>query len=119
MFPPPRHDLQAVSSPTIDQYLSKPRSSQEIREFMEALDELKSYLLRYNILALGIDHNNIVVQNTGAGIKMVLIDGVYDTEWIPVSKYFRFFGNRKIMRRWNRFMNQLHERYPQLGNSRP
>jgi hypothetical protein len=29
------------------------------------------------------------------------------------------FGNRKIMRRWNRFMNQLHERYPQLGNSRP
>ena len=119
MFTPPRHDLQAVSSPTIDQYLSKPRSSQEIREFMEALDELKSYLLRYNILALGIDHNNIVVQNTGAGIKMVLIDGVYDTEWIPVSKYFRFFGNRKIMRRWNRFMNQLHERYPQLGNSRP
>ncbi len=108
---------RSVSSPTIHQYLSIPRSPGQIREFLEALDELKSYLLRYNILALGIDHNNIVVQNTGNGIRMVLIDGVYDTEWIPISKYLRFFGSRKILRRWNRFISNLHDRYPQLGNN--
>lgn len=112
-FTPHTH-LQTVSSPTIRTWLSKPRSPQQIQSFWTALDELKSYLLRYNVLALGIDYNNVVVQNTDRGIRMVLIDGVYDTEWIPVSKYFRFFGKRKIMRRWKRFMNQLKENYPQL-----
>lgn len=108
---------RGVSSPTIRQYLANPLTTEQIRAFWQALDKLKAYLLRYNILALGIDHNNVVVQNTGSGIRMVLIDGVYDTEWIPISKYSRFFGNRKILRRWERFMQQLHEKYPQLHNT--
>lgn len=113
-FTPPYTHSSAVSSPTIRTWLSMPRSQEQIQEFWNALDELKSYLLRYNILALGIDYNNVVVQSTENGIKMILIDGVYDTEWIPVSKYSRFFGKRKIMRRWERFINQLKENYPQL-----
>lgn len=113
-FTPPYMLSSTVSSPTIRTWLSMPRSQEQIQEFWNALDKLKSYLLRYNILALGIDYNNVVVQSTENGIKMILIDGVYDTEWIPVSKYSRFFGKRKIMRRWERFINQLKENYPLL-----
>ena len=102
-------------SKTIDQYLASPRTSEEIRAFWQALDELKTWLLKYNVLALGIDHNNVVVNLTERkGTRMILIDGVYDTEWIPVSKYIPYFGRRKIMRRWNRFIDQLREKYPQL-----
>ena len=102
-------------SPTIDQYLRLPRSPEEIAAFWQALDELLAWLLQYNVLALGIDHNNVVVHQTGKGIRMILIDGVYDTEWIPVSKYFACFGRRKIRRRWDRFIALLHEMYPQLS----
>ena len=107
------------SSKTIDQYLASRRTPEEIRIFWHALDELKAWLLKYNVLALGIDHNNVVVNLTEGGgarnTRMILIDGVYDTEWIPVSKYLPCFGRRKILRRWNRFIDQLHERYPQLN----
>ena len=108
------HSDQPASSKTIDQYLASSRTPEEIRAFWKALGELKAWLLKYNVLALGIDHNNVVVNRTENGIRMVLIDGVYDTEWIPVSQYFSFFGRRKILRRWNRFIELLHERYPQL-----
>ncbi len=103
-----------TSSKTIDQYVASPLTPEEIRAFWKALNELKAWLLKYNVLALGIDHYNVVVNRTENGIRMVLIDGVYDTEWIPVSQYFPFLGRRKILRRWNRFMNQLRQQYPYL-----
>ena len=72
-------------------------------------------MLKYNVLALGIDHNNVVVNRTADGsIRLILIDGVYDTEWLPVSKYIPFFGRKKILRRWARFIDKLHSRFPQL-----
>ena len=114
MFTPPRHDLQAVSSPTIDQYLSKPRSSQEIREFMEALAELKSYLLRYNIIPCDLLPDNIVVKHGTTGPKLILIDGLGGTELIPVSNYFKVLGNRKILRKWEKFSKKLSAKFQQL-----
>ena len=103
--------MPVKASRTIRAYLLEPLSPEQIEEFRKALDELKSYLLRYNILALDTNHNNVVVQHIGNGIKMVLIDGVYNTEWIPVSEYFPFLGKRKILRRWNRFMETLCKQY--------
>ena len=103
-----------MSSPTIDQYLSKPRSSQEIREFMEALAELKSYLLRYNIIPCDLLPDNIVVKHGTTGPKLILIDGLGGTELIPVSNYFKVLGNRKILRKWEKFSKKLSAKFQQL-----
>ena len=106
---------QIIHSPTIRQYLASPRTPAEIAAFWQATGELKEWLLKYNVLALGIDHNNIVVNRSAdGGIRLILIDGVYDTEWIPVSKYIPFFGRKKILRRWARFIDKLRSRFPQL-----
>ena len=107
--------METSPSKTIDQYFSSPRTPDEIAAFWQAIGELKEWLLKYNVLALGIDHNNVVVNRAAdGGIRLILIDGVYDTEWFPVSKYIPFFGRKKILRRWARFMEKLHDRYPQL-----
>lgn len=107
--------METSPSKTIDQYFSSPRTPDEIAAFWQAISELKDWLLKYNVLALGIDHNNVVVNCAAdGGIRLILIDGVYDTEWFPVSKYIPFFGRKKILRRWARFMEKLHDRYPQL-----
>lgn len=104
-----------LPSKTINQYLASPRTAAEITAFWLAIAELKDWLLKYNVLALGIDHNNVVVNHAAdGGIRLILIDGVYDTEWLPVSKYFPFLGRKKILRRWARFMDKLYDRYPQL-----
>ena len=106
---------EILPSKTINQYLASPRTPAEIAAFWQAIAELKDWLLKYNVLALGIDHNNVVVNCAAdGGIRLILIDGVYDTEWLPVSKYIPFFGRKKILRRWARFMEKLHDRYPQL-----
>lgn len=106
---------QIIHSPTVRQYLASRRTPAEIAAFWQAAGELKEWLLKYNVLALGIDHNNVVVNRTADGsIRLILIDGVYDTEWLPVSKYIPFFGRKKILRRWARFIDKLHSRFPQL-----
>lgn len=99
---------------TLASYLARLSSPEQIQLVRHALEKLKSYLLRYNILALDIHPDNIVVQNTETGIRMVLIDGIYNTEWIPVSTYSRFFGKRKILRKWEKFSKNLSARYPLL-----
>lgn len=38
---------------------------------------------------------------------MVLIDNIYNSEFIPVSNYCRFFAKRKIDRKWQRFEDSL------------
>ena len=115
LLPDKRRTSPIQASPTIRQYMAVPRSKEEIRAFWKAVNELKAYLLRYNILAGGIDENNVVVQQTPSGIKLVVIDGVYDTEWIPVSKYFKFLGRRKMERRWKRFLYWLKIDFPQVN----
>lgn len=101
---------------SIHQYLSVPLSRASIRQFLDALNELKIYLLRYNIIPCDLGADNIVVKKTVTGnIRLVLIDGLGGTELIPASNYFRILGNRKILRKWEKFLKKLSVRYPQLN----
>ena len=96
------------------QYLSHPLSQEQIQELQAALDELKAYLLRYNIIPSDLDVDNIVVQHVPSGIRLFLIDGFGSTELIPVSNFIHFIGNRKIIRKWEKFILRTCERFPQV-----
>lgn len=104
-----------LSPPTIHQYLSCPLSRRQIRQFLDALDELKAYLLRYNVIPCDLDLDNIVVKKTATGIRLILIDGLGSTELIPASNYFRVLGNRKILRKWEKFRGKLLAKHSDLA----
>ena len=112
-FPDPETG-SALPAIALLQYLSSPLSHQQIQELQAALDELKTYLLRYNIIPNDLGVDNMVVKRMLSGIRLVLIDGFGSTELIPASNFFRFIGNRKILRKWEKFTRRMGERFPQV-----
>ena len=97
------------------QYLSSPLSQEQMQELLAALDELKTYLLRYNIIPSDLGIHNIVVNRMPSGIRLGLIDGFGSTELIPASIFIRFIGNRKIIRKWEKFLRRTRERFPKIN----
>lgn len=74
-------------------------------KLLTCLDELKNYLLEYNIIPCDLVLSNILIQNTKHGWKAIIIDGFGTTEVIPYNNYIPFLGRKKIARKWKRFMN--------------
>ena len=110
------HIPESESSPAMAllSYLSSPLSQEQTEELQAALDELKAYLLRYNIIPSDLDVDNIVIKRVPSGIRLILIDGFGSTELIPASNFFRFIGNRKIIRKWEKFLQRMGKRFPQV-----
>lgn len=110
------HIPESESSPAMAllSYLSSPLSQEQTEELQAALDELKAYLLRYNIIPSDLDVDNIVIKRMPSGIRLILIDGFGSTELIPASNFFRFIGNRKIIRKWEKFLQRMGKRFPQV-----
>ena len=110
------HTPESESPPAMAllSYLSSPLSQEQTEELQAALDELKAYLLRYNIIPSDLDVDNIVIKRVPSGIRLVLIDGFGSTELIPASNFFRFIGNRKIIRKWEKFLQRMGKRFPQV-----
>lgn len=101
------HDGQI--SKTLRSYLADKSYVDENRVFLlKALEDLKAYLLRNNIITMTIKSKNILYQlqpdNTG---KLYIVDNIGNPEIIPYCSYIPFFGNKKIHRKWNRFFKKL------------
>lgn len=102
-------------APTVNEYVSRPLTAEEIAEFRKAYSQLKDYLLRYNVIPANLALLNIVVSKTASGIRLVMVDGVGGTELIPLSNWFRFFGKRKINRKWEKLTRKLNSINSQLN----
>ncbi|MBS7404804.1 MAG: hypothetical protein KIG22_02530 [Oxalobacter sp.] len=100
---------------SLRQYPSSALSQEQIQELQVALDALKAYLLCYNIIPNDLGADNIVVKRMPSGIRLVLIDGFGSTELIPASIFIRFIGNRKIIRKWEKFLRRTRERFPKIN----
>lgn len=103
-----------IYSETLKTYLDNPLSLEQKKKVRNALEVLKAYLLRYNIIPSDLFHDNIAVKHTPSGISLYLIDGLGSTELIPVSNYLKALGNRKILRKWEKFTQKIATLYPQL-----
>ncbi|MFW5426807.1 MAG: YrbL family protein [Methylophagaceae bacterium] len=82
--------------------------AQNKQHLLLALAHLKLYLLENNIISMPIKSKNILYQikNDGTG-TLHIVDNIGNADFIPIASYLYYFGNKKIMRRWNRFFNAL------------
>jgi PhoP regulatory network protein YrbL len=101
------HDGQVSNS--LEHYLAdKDYVATHKEQLLLALTDLKSYLLKNNIITMPIKSKNILYQiksdSTG---RLHIVDNIGNADFIPIASYSSFLGSKKILRRWNRFFRAL------------
>lgn len=96
------------------EYLDQSPSAAEIAELHLALDKLRDFLMKWNIVVSDLQITNVVVQKTGNGIRLVIIDGLGGTELIPLSHWFKSIGRQKTVRHWAKLCRKITRRNPKV-----
>jgi len=102
-------DPDGQISKTLEHYLDDQDFVQTHRQQLDsALAELRQYLLKYNIMSMAMKPKNILYQLSKSGQgKLFIIDNIGNSDFIPICNYVPFLANKKIIRRWERFMLKL------------
>jgi len=78
-----------------------------------ALTALKAYLLENRVITMTLKTKNILFQRAvdGQG-KLVIVDNVGNSDFIPAANYSAFLARLKIQRKWHRFEKVLRDNHP-------
>ncbi|WP_020588403.1 YrbL family protein [Desulfobacter curvatus] len=106
-------DDDGNASKTLDAYFkSTDETTVSYANIFQCLCELKHYLLENNIITMGLKPRNILYkrlsQTTG---RCVIVDNIGNSDFIPICTYNKFLGNKKILRKWDRFEKALSKEY--------
>ena len=83
--------------------------------FLKELHQMAIHLLNNRILICDVHAKNILIQRVeGSAPKPVLIDGIGEKIAITVLNIIPSVVQNKIIRRWNRFVDLLVEKYPEI-----
>ena len=100
-------------SKTLEHYFSENNETDlNYQDLSRALPLLKQYLLKWKIVTMSLKPQNIVYQkiNPTQG-KLVVIDNIGNSDFIPICNYLDSFATRKIRRKWQRFEESLLKDY--------
>lgn len=101
-------DYDGSISKSLGWFLSKSSRTPATEQLVAYLSSLKIYLLAERIIVRDLKEDNILVQRLNATeTKWVIIDGLGNNEFIPVSELSARLARRKIMRQWRRFERGL------------
>lgn len=105
------HDGQV--SATLEHYLrTVALTAAHAGVLARALPALKDYLLQNRVVTMTIKPKNILLQRLAAASgRLVLIDNVGNSDFIPLANYSAFLARRKILRKWQRFQQGLRRDY--------
>jgi hypothetical protein len=103
----------AVSRP-LSAYLEEPVLDPTVLPlFPRALGSLRRYLLDNRVVTMTLKSKNMLLQFTGTSEgRLVLVDNVGNSDFIPLSHYLSGLGREKIRRKWRRFERDLLSEYP-------
>lgn len=74
----------------------------------EGLFEFKRWLRQELIITRDLlPHNIIVVRDSAKHCRLMIVDGLGNSEWIPVSTWFRSFACRKVERKITKFNGRV------------
>ncbi len=105
-------DEDGQVSKTLEFYLDNLASTSALVEpISQALSRLKQDLLEQNIITMTLKPKNMVLQQQNDGLRCLIIDNIGNSDIIPISSYVRFFGKRKIERKWEKFQRLLSKQF--------
>ena len=71
---------------------------------MQGLSEFKHWLRQELVITRDLlPHNIIVVRDSTQRCRLMIVDGLGNSEWIPVSTWLRSFARRKVERKIEKF----------------
>lgn len=106
-------DANGEVGKTLEHYLeSSILTEQNQQGLLQAIRALKTYLIEQNVMTMTIKPKNIVYQRqSDKEGKAIIIDNIGNSDIIPISSHCRYFGRKKIQRKWDRFMTLLQRDY--------
>ena len=105
-------DYTGEVSKTLDYYLMSDSERVDVGTLMSAIDDLRGYLFNERIVVRDPKSWNLMYQKTSAeGRKLIIVDGVGNNDAIPLSTHFELFRQKKIGRKWGRFIRHLKRDY--------
>lgn len=73
-----------------------------------ALKVLYQYLIENRIIVRDLKSDNILIKRVGGGaVRAILVDGLGNNEFFPLSSYIGFLGEAKIKRKWAKFAKKI------------
>lgn len=80
-------------------------SDKQLTKLEKLFRELLTELKEKNIIISDLHAGNMMIYCDEAGNikRLIVVDGFGSPEAIPLAKYFRFFGRKKIDRQWAKF----------------
>ncbi len=101
-------------SKTLEFYLKSIQQTERCYSGLaSAFFALKKYLLNEQIITMTIKPKNVLYQeiNDDAG-KLIIVDNIGNSDYIPIANYSKTLGDRKIKRKWYRFEDAILKAYP-------
>lgn len=89
----------------LSKYIRDPASN--LSEIRDMLAKLKKEMILTNVIVCDLHGLNILVVGKKSSKYLVVIDGYGSPEFIPLPKYFSFFGKMKIERQWKKLETRL------------
>ena len=98
-------DYTGDVSKTMVHYLADADShSGDTEAMLRSVAALKQYMLNEKIVTMTLQTKNILYQKSGPTEgKLVIVDGVGNSDYIPICNYVGLMALIKIKRRWRRF----------------
>lgn len=90
------------------------------RGVAEALRDLEDHYARWAVITCDMSFDNFLVRRSSPdAIEILMIDGLGNREFIPVSSLFRSLARRKMARRWRAFHRKLEAELGITARPRP
>ena len=73
-------------------------------------------MFKYNIISRDISANNLLYKReTETEGKLIIIDGLGNAELIPLSNYFNYLAQKKIIRKWCYLIMKMRKDFPKYN----
>lgn len=102
-------DYDGKIATPLEKYLNDEQLTQQYYSaLVVSLKALKTALLKDRIITMTIKSKNILFQHLSSEKnRLIIIDNIGNSTFIPIANYVGFFAKAKIERTWQRFLSSL------------